>query len=635
MAGNIKVSGLNEGLTSFSGRGGPNLEDCWPEHGSLPQDFSRLLVVKEGEVFLYKQGKEGAGRSFIKNYLSAEGLLDVIANRISSIYNSARVADGYISGRNQGDIATYNTLLSEREQLEQLTREAQEKYASSKLPNHKKQQKQAKENLNRMEYARRHRAYCLQLEKENLETEMKNLPDEDTLAELDKAVTFYENKKKEANEKREELQSLGTQAENYQWATEARRIYRETASAGVTSPKPLTFFGSLAFMAGAIACGALELGWAAAACGAIALVLLIIYFASVKRTLSAAGSSKELKRIKAEFKQLFGRELTDLATLESKVNELQKVYYRAEDLEKNILGLDSEVRQRKNSISSEMRTYSGRDIEADEWHKTVQELKNKLRSLDAKIRDLEREINFLGVRPEDFVKDDPGTRWDQLQYESLENDLRLIEEDIEEENGKLDTLRGRLSQATGLFSASLDELLDKTRKLLDKKETEYNQKTAEILAKISVNQVITELRRREDERISEGLRREELTSPLSAITGRYQAILYEPESDLKLIDKDNNDYPLDDLSTGAREQVFLAMRMGFSQIAMQGQSAFLLLDDAFQHTDWERRPNLVGQIADLTKTGWQVFYFTMDDHVRDLFLQAGKEMGERFSYKNL
>jgi uncharacterized protein YhaN len=92
---------------------------------------------------------------------------------------------------------------------------------------------------------------------------------------------------------------------------------------------------------------------------------------------------------------------------------------------------------------------------------------------------------------------------------------------------------------------------------------------------------------------------------------------------------------LTDLSTGAREQVLLALRVGFSSIAMRGQTAFLILDDAFQHSDWQRRGNLVGQIANLVDSGWQVFYFTMDDHIRGLFSDAGKRFGERFKYVEL
>ena len=63
--------------------------------------------------------------------------------------------------------------------------------------------------------------------------------------------------------------------------------------------------------------------------------------------------------------------------------------------------------------------------------------------------------------------------------------------------------------------------------------------------------------------------------------------------------------------------------MGFASIAMEGKTGFLILDDAFQHSDWHRRENLVERTLSFVKSGWQVFYFTMDDHIRDLFQNAG------------
>jgi uncharacterized protein YhaN len=46
---------------------------------------------------------------------------------------------------------------------------------------------------------------------------------------------------------------------------------------------------------------------------------------------------------------------------------------------------------------------------------------------------------------------------------------------------------------------------------------------------------------------------------------------------------------------------------------------FLILDDAFQHSDWQRREWMVDQMADLVSMGWQIIYFTMDDHIKRLF----------------
>ena len=45
-----------------------------------------------------------------------------------------------------------------------------------------------------------------------------------------------------------------------------------------------------------------------------------------------------------------------------------------------------------------------------------------------------------------------------------------------------------------------------------------------------------------------------------------------------------------------------------------------MLDDALQNSDWDRRANMVDHLVELVRSsGWQIFYFTMDDHLRDLF----------------
>ena len=88
---------------------------------------------------------------------------------------------------------------------------------------------------------------------------------------------------------------------------------------------------------------------------------------------------------------------------------------------------------------------------------------------------------------------------------------------------------------------------------------------------------------------------------------------------------DNQLGHIDILSTGAKEQVMIALRMVFAPRFLGDNPAFLILDDAFQHADWERRETLVEHTLRLVKDrGWQVFYFTMDDHIRKLF-QAGAE----------
>ena len=96
------------------------------------------------------------------------------------------------------------------------------------------------------------------------------------------------------------------------------------------------------------------------------------------------------------------------------------------------------------------------------------------------------------------------------------------------------------------------------------------------------------------------------------------------------------DFPLNDLSTGTQEQVLLVLRIGCAAYVLGKQSLFLVLDDAFQHADWERRERLMDEVIRLGKKGWKILYLTMDDHIRDLFQDRGvKEFKKGFRLHNL
>jgi len=69
-SGNISVSGLQDKPLPFT-KTSKKLEDYWDEEIGLPQDFSRLLVVKAGETLLSHE-VDGVGRDILKNYLSGE-----------------------------------------------------------------------------------------------------------------------------------------------------------------------------------------------------------------------------------------------------------------------------------------------------------------------------------------------------------------------------------------------------------------------------------------------------------------------------------------------------------------------------------------------------------------------------------
>ena len=114
---------------------------------------------------------------------------------------------------------------------------------------------------------------------------------------------------------------------------------------------------------------------------------------------------------------------------------------------------------------------------------------------------------------------------------------------------------------------------------------------------------------------------------------RYDDFNLTAEEQLEVRHSSGKTFPIFKLSSGAKEQVFLSLRVGFASKALNERSGFLLLDDAFQHSDWEQRKHMVDQCLKLVESGWQVFYFTMDENLRKLFLEKGESLGERFSFK--
>lgn len=52
---------------------------------------------------------------------------------------------------------------------------------------------------------------------------------------------------------------------------------------------------------------------------------------------------------------------------------------------------------------------------------------------------------------------------------------------------------------------------------------------------------------------------------------------------------------------------------------------FLILDDAFLHSDDKRRPELIDKVLELGNNGWQILCFTFDHRIKELFDKRVRE----------
>ena len=358
-------------------------------------------------------------------------------------------------------------------------------------------------------------------------------------------------------------------------------------------------------------------------------------YLDLKKAASFAGENTELEKLKAEYRNRFGSDLTDRATLQTKWEELNKSQILAAPLREALDELSEATGTLKRETAATLEAWTGSEVLAEEWRATIRDLKERNVGLQGQIDSVGIELTAVGVPGHEYVEEDPGEKWDSERYAEITTRLSVTDEELRQEEENLEMLKARVVQATGLATSDWEDLRTDLRDKREEAAREYRELTAEILAKILVHTVIEEFRVDEDSRIAEGLERDELTEPLQALTDRYGSIRLDDDKGLVLTSDKDEDYPLASMSTGAREQIFLALRMGFASIAMEGKTGFLILDDAFQHSDWERRSKLVARTLSFVESGWQVFYFTMDDHIKDLFEGEGANMGDGFRSHSL
>ncbi len=131
----------------------------------------------------------------------------------------------------------------------------------------------------------------------------------------------------------------------------------------------------------------------------------------------------------------------------------------------------------------------------------------------------------------------------------------------------------------------------------------------------------------ERERQPETLR--EASSFLSQLTdGKYTRI-WTPlgTNQLKIDDTDEKSLPLDVLSRGTREAVFIALRLSLAAAyARRGVMLPLVLDDVLVNFDGERAMHAARTLKTFAELGHQVMMFTCHDHIVDIFHEIDVEV---------
>ena len=635
--GKILVSGIEgEGqVTSFS-KTSKKLEDyrCG-EDDHLPREFSRLLVVRAGETVISADpGEDGISRDILKDYLSEERLLDELLERISATVQGAQVTEKVIVGDNRGELKKQKGLKKELDALNKLLEEVKDNFSEGPVSILRKDRAARQELCEDLERAKRHQAYLLRSELKQLEEERSALEGLDVLGEMESSIDQHDGKVSDGVLLEKEVKELQEAVGKRQWCEEALKNYDEIINRrSVKGPEKAWGIGAAVALIVSVAGGLLDQNLLLGAGATLSLVCGWMFFRKLSGAAPMATSDNvELGRMEQQYQEHFGKALGDRASLARQLGSLQEDLVMAKAKQGQLDQSNSAAAKLRSRLDGFFLQAGFENLDSGDWRKTLAELRSSHKTSEDKISACQEQLRNLLVPQEDDLEADPGTAWDPGRFKELTAELEELETKIELEEGSLEDLKERVAAQTGLrLATGWDVLLDSLQEQKESKLGEYTECTADILAKIKLCGVLEDMRQKETERIEQGLKKDDLTTPLSSLTGkRYQSIHLDGEGGLQLGDGEGSYYALRKLSTGVREQICLALRFGFASIALGGP-AFLLLDDAFQHSDWERRPRMIEYMVKLVKEGWQVFYFTMDDHIREQFEEAGHALGsDRF-----
>jgi recombinational DNA repair ATPase RecF len=625
--GRVELSGVGDEPVGFT-KTKDKIEDLVGDGGDMPAEPSRLLVVRAGKTAL-SDAPGGAGRDVLVGFLGGRDVLEDVDGRVGRLPHDITVSDGSLLGN--------RTVLKEREEAEQRLRRAEELHRmveesddALRLRSAAREREALQEDARRMELARRHRSWQLRRALREVGGRLRELPEEGQLSRMADLSANLDDRRSELEAGREKLARERERMLRLQWVRHAEQTHRELleGDAGRPAPGGWMYLASILLVISAVVGGLLGSPYVLAGAGGLAAALLGLATLRAKRGPGPAHSA-EREEIERHYRELYGEEMAGLPSLRRRAAELDTLEGRLQGMEESLHRLASEVGEMERELDSLCRRCLGSPMEgADpvEGSRTVRRARSEL---EERSRELDRKLAGLGVPPEEDLEEDPGVEWSSREHRDIRERLSELDRASREAEARLVRLRDRLVAETGEHGAdSWAGLIEALRQERREADEEYRRSTAALLAKVSVARAIDRMRERENERLAESLASPIVLEYLEEMTGGYRGIRLE-DDELLLQTAAGDELSLRDLSTGAREQVLLALRSAMAELTFR-EPAFMLFDDAFQHSDWQRRGRLVEHCLNLVEKGWQVFYFCMDEDMRRRFEEAGDALGDRF-----
>lgn len=355
----------------------------------------------------------------------------------------------------------------------------------------------------------------------------------------------------------------------------------------------------------------------------------------------------------------------ELAVISKRVLDWQEAHGEVEGIQKSIDTVDEQIETARKELQEKLDPYDYEDVRSSgEATEAIRDLENREQQRETAQRDLDQAIETIREATEkmDSLEDERDEIFADLDL--LPDDHETLETLCEQVDG-YDSAKSDVQKAEIRANAESEELENypefepelRKREVADLRDNlreaertaeDYNDlqsRVADIKAEIrkakSDDQVETALAERDralgdlgdqleddcaamvgnvlvdhvQEATMETSRPdvfERAREILATITrGRYRLDFDENEARFRAFDEaKQKGLALDELSSGTRVQVLLAVRIAFVEQQEQGVRIPLLLDETLANTDDRRAETIIESTIELARNGRQVFYFT-------------------------
>ncbi len=365
----------------------------------------------------------------------------------------------------------------------------------------------------------------------------------------------------------------------------------------------------------------------------ILIPLFTFLFSIISVTIVAIKKSRI--RIKNLKKEQF---VIDTKLILPEVKDFEDIEQKIQYLESEKIRIGAVIDTKKERLANLNST-----ITTEEIDKKIEELRKKTgcaesAQLKKKIEEkkgIEEEIRGLGAELTKYLDERDDSKWQRLidekkvpppvkeidinNIDEVENEIKILKQQIEAIESEIKIFEEVKRKQYNITDEKkiLQEIAE-----LDNRLKNY---ALELQAVLKAEEILNQMSNELDNFIENIIYGEDsLSEYFYLVTQKYNKVKVENQNFIA-IDTAGNEFPLELLSSGAKDQLLICFRLSALK-KLFPEGTFLILDDAFIFADWQRRCRLVELLKKFVDEGNQVIYFTSDEHSRDLLAENGAQV---------